>query len=948
MKTFTNALLGVLLFLLSTSIPQSLTAQVRGISYTIAPAAEYTWFNNRSGLDEAFQVGGMLGIGFGEFVELRGLYLQTIDQTIDLGAFEVDETLLDNRDVEVLRYGGELKLNLSRGNFLPFLTLGAGVQDVGRTDLQSAQNIYASAGLGLTLSASDRFTFNIEGKNLAYNYDAVRDLLSAAEREAQNLDDGEFNLDRFGNWSVGANLEFYIGGRRPGELSEVDQAYLNAFGNGMSGIRLPFELNLARIDFDASLPYRDTWLGGGNIGIDIGPYIGLRAFYLRAMQDDNINLDFEELALYGGDVRFNLGRAGSGFSPFLTLGGGYLDVNDGYTSREDVVATSQGFATGGGGLVLGLSDHLRLNGSVKSLLISNVDVEDLTSTSEITTSWMYTAGLQLAFGNRADPEMAVQNRIDSELSAQEVRLKENYEKQMAENERNRRQLKQRYQSRIAELEKKLNETYEADSLNMDRAIALLTEKEKADSVLAELERRELAMDRQELMAERRLQDSIDVFFPDMAARTVAPARTPTPAPAATAPANTSESGNISLTAAQLNQLLDRFSAAAGNPANRMAAHDANHQARLDRLTDRLEQLERRERFAENSSNRNAPSDAQPGSSDQQRLQRLAERIEQLEESYRPLSDRATNPSEQDSTEQRLEQQIQELESRLSEEIDDASSAPDPAIRKEMERLREDIRQLRADQRQARGRNNSPTTSRAASAADRELRETLTELTKEIRDLRREQAAYREQLEDLDVRNKADYDELEDAADELNDAAEELTDRDEDAARRVIPLDQIDIQRTDEFLDNSTAIASRIRYSGLSSFVGFNIGQDDNNTLNIGLRWHYDLGKSGYFQFMPETFFGLGSPTNFGIFANGLGILKNNLFGAIRPYAGAGFGFMQLADGDTEDPDDTDFRPAFNLIFGSYINVLGGRLYVDFTARNLFNNNQVVGGYRFTF
>ena len=64
---------------------------------------------------------------------------------------------------------------------------------------------------------------------------------------------------------------------------------------------------------------------------------------------------------------------------------------------------------------------------------------------------------------------------------------------------------------------------------------------------------------------------------------------------------------------------------------------------------------------------------------------------------------------------------------------------------------------------------------------------------------------------------------------------------------------------------------------------------------------------------------------------------------VTPYLGTGAGFMQIAkDGDEK------LRLNYNVIFGTYLDVMGGKLYVDFTARNLFKFNQIIAGYRFAF
>ena len=91
--------------------------QVKGVSYTIAPSVSYNWFGNESGLEDAFMFGGRVGFGFGEYVELRATYMQTIDLNTDFSGlgFDVDSTF-SGQGVDLSRYGAELKLNVGRGH----------------------------------------------------------------------------------------------------------------------------------------------------------------------------------------------------------------------------------------------------------------------------------------------------------------------------------------------------------------------------------------------------------------------------------------------------------------------------------------------------------------------------------------------------------------------------------------------------------------------------------------------------------------------------------------------------------------------------------------------------------------------------------------------------------------------------------------------------------------
>jgi len=139
---------------------------------------------------------------------------------------------------------------------------------------------------------------------------------------------------------------------------------------------------------------------------------------------------------------------------------------------------------------------------------------------------------------------------------------------------------------------------------------------------------------------------------------------------------------------------------------------------------------------------------------------------------------------------------------------------------------------------------------------------------------------------------------------------------------------------------TNAKTSNITYQGMSGFAGFNLG--GNATANIGFRWHYRVGDTKI-ELMPETFFGFGTPANFGISMNGILPFTLKKTNTIRPYIGAGAGFMQIGESG-----ENRLKGALNIIVGSYINVAGGRVFVDLTGRNLFKNNQLIAGYRFAF
>ncbi|HFA52141.1 MAG TPA: hypothetical protein ENJ95_24250 [Bacteroidetes bacterium] len=464
-----------------------LAAQVEGIGYTLSPTVEHTWWDDHAGLADGYGWGGKLGFAFGENLELRGTYFRSTDLKTDFSNFGLpnfSDSLYTPRSVDLTRWGGEIKANIGRGTFRPFLTTGAGVQSIEGKDISINKNIFASFGAGLKFSPSERFTFTVEAKNTHYNSDAGRHLLTTAERETLGLPDSDLKARNLSNWSAAASLQFYLGGRKPGQYSALDEAYYHAFADGLQGLRIPIEPTLARLDFDGKLPYRDTWMGGAYAGVDFGPFVGLRGFYLRAMQQDEISLDFDELSMYGGELRMRTNLS-QGLTPTIILGGGYLNVGDKYTGRDSLIAESQAFALGGLGLALPLSPRINLFGSAKAMLTSSTDATDLQATDQIQTSWMYSAGLKLVLGKKAEkPEAVFASEFEKAISQQKAETEARTEQLHAQQQ----QLKADYEAKIVALEEQLNQAYSEG--NVDSAATLLQQKQTAEEVLAELEKRE--------------------------------------------------------------------------------------------------------------------------------------------------------------------------------------------------------------------------------------------------------------------------------------------------------------------------------------------------------------------------------------------------------------------------------------------------------------------------
>jgi hypothetical protein len=384
-------------------------AQVTGVSYTVSPLGTRVYWDDDAGLDDDYLYGGELGFGFGEYLELGGIYVFNNDIETDFGDFSGDNpavmeriAALPSRDVGVQRYGGKLRVNLGRGSIVPFLTAGTGLLSLDVDGTGTHEQIYVTGGLGVKLSVSGRYTVSLAAENLAYRYNPGTVFFTDADLDQIGLARADFNEQEVANWAATASLKFYLGGRQRDQITDIDRALQSQFRGG--NFRLSVEPFYGQINFADELQAdfgEDQTVAGVNAGVDLGPYLGLRAFYWRGTEDaDALDTElpegFEDLTLYGGelDLRFGRNIAGS-LAPYLILGAGYADIDGNFDEDSE---GSRYFATGGLGVELPLSSALTVQGAARSVLMSTEDPEDLSEPSSVFANWMYTVGVAFNLG----------------------------------------------------------------------------------------------------------------------------------------------------------------------------------------------------------------------------------------------------------------------------------------------------------------------------------------------------------------------------------------------------------------------------------------------------------------------------------------------------------------------------------------------------------------------
>lgn len=451
-------------------------AQVEDVSVIVTPTMSYNWFDGKSTIDDGVMWGVQAGFGFGKFVELTGVYERSLDMKQTFGKYEDDindifsDFSFEGRDVKVERMGGEFKANIPGKGFSPHILIGTGVQKFSKEledgDKYKNENLYGVGGLGVKFNLGQRTTFNLEGRGYVYNMNPGSLLYDPNGSDAFNdWIDGQDSNTMY-NWSVMAGLQFYLGGRDDDQLSEMDKAYLQRFSSGLSGLKFTFSPEAAYIDFNSNSPYRTTYLLGGNIGVDLTDFIGLRGYYLHATQDEKLSFDFDKMAVYGVDFvgRLNVAR---GITPFITIGGGYIRTSDNYEGRSLVSGDSGAFRTadngyfakGGVGLEIPVSQYVDLYGSANLMYTmddKDESVADIVSKDELNRHTMYSVGLRFKFGKKADTQDKIDRAFDNRFAGE----------------------RDEYESKIDELEKELKEAY--DNNDIDEMTRIVEEKKSIE------------------------------------------------------------------------------------------------------------------------------------------------------------------------------------------------------------------------------------------------------------------------------------------------------------------------------------------------------------------------------------------------------------------------------------------------------------------------------------
>lgn len=396
----------------------SAVAQVKDISFAVAPTADYVWFPKKTAVTNGFMAGGYVGFGFGRNLELLGSYKHSIGLKSTLDGYDAPAAIsnvFEAKDVSIYRWGGELKGNIPMTySFQPYVTLGSGMQTIKANDLSQNQ-VYFGLGIGSKFNLARRLTLNIEAKATHFSLDSRNILYKPTEANTSaynswinnNVEDKSHLA-----WSVGAGLQLYLGGRNPNELTELDQVYTS-----LKGFKVVIEPTLGYLNFSDDSNLRDAYFGGLALGVDFTEYIGVRGYYHRAMKDEKFSAEFDKLSIYGGDFLARLNVA-KGVVPYLQIGVGYMKVGDDYVGKVVSNTNTSGiFAKGGVGLAIPLGKRVELFGVANLMYTTrNEDVSSaLSSVHKLQSNVFYNAGVRIKLAKSVEKEL-----YEQELGAAEA------------------------------------------------------------------------------------------------------------------------------------------------------------------------------------------------------------------------------------------------------------------------------------------------------------------------------------------------------------------------------------------------------------------------------------------------------------------------------------------------------------------------------------------------
>ncbi len=403
---------GVLGACILSALGVSAKLEAQPLRYSITPTAQWVNWDNALGIDDAYLWGGRAGFSFGDYIELQGYYLERnrIDTKlgVDIGLPESTESSLGIRN-----YGADIVVNLSPTQLKPFIRAGGSLLRFAPEDGEATRQIAVRYGGGIKFGDPGQLQLQLYAEDLVFRLD--RNRLSGLPFVTP---DPEADKLRH-NMVYGAGVSVPFGGN----ISGADQS-----PRGLGNISVPMEVFGGVFNFDDKNDLDGQNVVGARAGLDFGPLVGLRGYYWRGVSDGFDKV--KGVQSWGGEAQFRL-ASGSGFSPYLIAGAGQLDFRSDFNPSDTAVAgispVDRTMLILGGGVALNLSDRMRLNVAARNHLFNGEgNIEDASTADDLTSNWMFTAGLgfniggSTGVGRKAPPKPVIMARVDTMIVDRET------------------------------------------------------------------------------------------------------------------------------------------------------------------------------------------------------------------------------------------------------------------------------------------------------------------------------------------------------------------------------------------------------------------------------------------------------------------------------------------------------------------------------------------------
>lgn len=387
----------IVVFLFGTQI---LSAQVSGVSFSISPTVEKVMWHDNAGLRGDYLYGGSLGVGLGQYVELKAHYMRGWDTKTHFVSLRGGDGPLQDRlnsipvnNVDLERFGLSTSLNLSTSAIVPYFTGGIGVVRFSTADVLPSESVYLSGGAGLMISVASRYALFAQANHIGYQYNPGSTFLNGARLNATGLQPLNFNHTRVSQWHFQVGLKTYLGGLSSGGYSTG--SFPDEYNGGLSTTRFALSPIYGQISFHESVNLPSVQhVVGVEAGLEFGPLVSMNGFYWQGIDGRN-GLKLEKLHFAGGEFRLNFFE--SIVSPFASAGGGYMFASN-YESESLARPEDMIFGLLGVGLDVGLNDNISITGSLKSLMHTRPGVDNALSRNKVVMSTMFNIGVKMSLG----------------------------------------------------------------------------------------------------------------------------------------------------------------------------------------------------------------------------------------------------------------------------------------------------------------------------------------------------------------------------------------------------------------------------------------------------------------------------------------------------------------------------------------------------------------------